>query len=103
MESVEGTALDTFQYPIKKVLEMYVDNVFCIAPRSMVSSLLQHINNIEPSICFTVEHESEGGSLPSLDVLVQRCDDGSVTTSVYRKPTHTDKYLEFTSHHPKEH
>ena len=41
--------------------------------------------------------------MPFLDVLLQRCDDGSITTSVYRKATHTDKYLDFSSHHPLMH
>ena len=30
-------------------------------------------------------------------------EDGIIQTSVYRKPTHTDRYLNYMSHHPIEH
>ena len=40
------------------------------------------------------------GSLPFLGTLLQRRDDGSLDVTVYRKPTHTDRYLDFRSHHP---
>ena len=64
--------------------------------------LLQHLNSIEPSIQFTVERETDG-KLPFLDTCVQRTTDGKLETVVYRKPTHTDKYLSFNSHHPRSH
>jgi len=45
--------------------------------------------------------ESEG-KLPFLDVLVVR-NEGDVKLQIYRKPTHTDQYLIFSSHHLIEH
>ena len=51
---------------------------------------------------FTVEKE-ENGYLPFLDSLLTRESDGSISTSVYRKKTHTGQYLQFSSHHPLAH
>ena len=39
--------------------------------------------------------------LAFLDTAVSRETDGRLTTSVYRKPTHTDQYLAYDSHHPQ--
>ncbi|XP_067667613.1 uncharacterized protein [Haliotis asinina] len=44
-----------------------------------------------------MEKETDN-KLPFLDVLVQR--ENHTTTSVYRKPTHTDQYIHFPSCHP---
>ena len=41
--------------------------------------------------------------LPFLDVLLEHNDDGSLSTSVYLKPSHTDRYLDFTSDLPLMH
>ena len=35
------------------------------------------------------------------DTTILREPDGQLTTSVYRKPTHTDQYLAYDSHHPR--
>ena len=78
------------------------DEVFTVVHIDRVQHLLGHLNSIECSIQFTVEVENDG-ELPFLDVNVYRKSDGSVNTSVYRKPTHTDRYLDFSSHHPFSH
>ena len=69
-----------------------------MVPNDRVQDLLQHLNGIKESIKFTVEVESKG-CIPFLDILISRQPDGSIGTSVYRKATHTDKYLDFDSHH----
>ena len=76
----------------------FVKDVISAVSENEIVVLLQHLNSIEPSIQFTIERETDG-KLPFLDTCVQRTTDGSLETVVYRKPTHTDKYLSFNSHH----
>ena len=47
-------------------------------------------------------HEKEvNSSISLLDIRITREQDGSLSTNIYRKPTHTDQYLHFSSRHPK--
>ena len=46
-----------------------------------------------------MEEESEG-QIPFLDTLVRK-EETEVKTSVYRKPTATDRYIHFDTHHQK--
>ena len=54
-----------------------------------------HINSIESSSQFMIEEEANG-STPSLDTRIIRHDDGSLLTTVFRKQTHTNQYIDFT-------
>ena len=101
MEDIEQKALSTFHTP-PRFWRRYVDDTCTALPLDVVDSLHQHLNSVDPSIQFTVEKEN-GGQLPFLDILLSRESDGSISTSVYRKATHTDQYLNFQSHHPVAH
>jgi hypothetical protein len=70
-----------------------------ICDRDHIQSIKDHINGIDDSIKFTIEEEANN-ILPFLDVCIERKENGSLETSVYRKPTNTNQYLDFRSHHP---
>ena len=61
-----------------------------------------HINSIDHNIQFTTEPELNN-KLPFLDLCINVREDGGTKITIYRKPTHTDQYLNFSSNHPLEH
>ena len=77
----------------------YVDDTFVIHKEANKQVFLQHINSVDPAIRFTVEDNKEDGSIPFLDTIVKPEADGSLSITVYRKPTHTGQYLQWDSHH----
>ena len=97
MEEFEVKALQSFPNPPSLWLR-FVDDTFVISKAEHSQDLLHHINNQDPHIQFTVE-PTQQGSLPFLDTLVTIQPDNTFSTSVYRKPTHTDQYLHWDSNH----
>ena len=87
--------------PIGCAWKRCVDNTYayCILEKRHASAILKHLNSLCASIQFTMEME-ENGRLPFLDTLIQRNGTGMIDTSVYRKCTHTDHYLQYFSYHP---
>lgn len=73
-------------------------DTFAILPKNQVNLFLDYLNSINPQIKFTMELENNK-SLAFLDTLVLRSADGSLGHTVFRKPTHTDRYLNGHSHH----
>ena len=59
--------------------------------------LIKHLNNQNESIQFTIEHERDN-KIPFLDVMIEK-DGQNVKTSIYRKNTHKDRYIKYSSHH----
>ena len=46
-----------------------------------------------------MENNKEDGAMTFLDTIVKPESDGSLSITVYRKPTHTDQYLQWDCHH----
>ena len=63
-----------------------------------IQASIDHLNRIVPSINFTTEIENNPISF--LDVKIIHSKDGALTTSLFQKPTHTNRYIHFQSHHP---
>lgn len=102
MEDVEERALATAKVK-PSFWKRHVDDICSALPVGKVQELLhgspeQHRTQHQ----FLVELESNSG-IPFLDVLLQRNSDGAISITVYRKPTHTDRYLDFAFHHPLAH
>ena len=76
-----------------------MDDTFVIHKEVNKQDFLQQINSVDPAIRFTVEDNKEDGSIPFLDTIVKFETDGSLSITVYRKPMHTDQYLQWDSHH----
>ena len=97
MISIETTAITTADAP-PRIWECHVDDVFSILRRCNLEQFFQHINSLHPKTKFTME-KKDNSTIPSLDTCIQRKQDGTISVQVYRKPTHTNQYLSFTSHH----
>ncbi|GJQ81435.1 hypothetical protein Trydic_g14592 [Trypoxylus dichotomus] len=98
IEEFERRVMDSYELKSKMWLR-YVDDTFVIWPHGeeKINGFLQHLE--EESINFTMELEVDN-RIPFLDVLVHKQCDGTLRTTVYKKPMHTGQYLHFESKHP---
>ncbi|XP_066300839.1 uncharacterized protein [Branchiostoma lanceolatum] len=84
-----------------KLWKRYVDDVLELLKRGAEQQLTDHLNTIDSTGNIKFTHETEeNGTVPFLDTLLVKKEDGTVKLLIYRKKTHTDQYLNFNSHHP---
>ena len=98
MEYLETKAIKSSPNP-PSFWRRFMDDTLTIMKSSQVESFLNHLNSIDHHIRFTKEDSRPDGSMPFLDILITPKEDGSLSTTVYRKPTHTDLYLQWDSNH----
>ena len=78
-----------------------MDDSHACLQKKYVLEFHDHLNSINHHIQFTKEVE-QNNCLSFLDTVTTRVSD-RIQVDVYRKPTHTDKYLDFNSRHPSQH
>ena len=99
VENFEIRAISTSLHP-PMMWTRFVDDTCVVINAAHKQEFLEHINSINPHIQFTSEDSKPDGSMPLLDMMITPTEDGRLSTTVYRKPTHTDMYLKWDSHHP---
>ena len=85
--------------PSTRVWHRYVNATFVIQKEVNKQNFLQHINSVDLAKQFTMEKNKEDGAIPFLDTIVKPVTDGKLSITVYRKPTNTNQYLQWDSHH----
>ncbi len=87
---------------IEEVIRSVIKSILVVLARSRGKLTVFNQLNPTTSIKFTLEEEQEG-KIPYVDTMIIRKPDNSVKLLVYRKKTHQDQYLSYTSHHPLHH
>ena len=76
-----------------------MDDTFVVIKIVQKSGFLEHINSIDQCIQLTKVATMADGSMHFPDTLVIPQPNGSLETTVCRKPTYTDQYLNWDGHH----
>ncbi|XP_068756954.1 uncharacterized protein [Montipora capricornis] len=102
MQEVEEKALETS--PVRpKWWRRYVDDSNACMKQNGVEVFHSHLNSMNANIQFTVEMPTitmGKKSIAFVDTNSTVNEDGKLEVGVYRKATHTSKYLDFHSHSP---
>ena len=77
----------------------HVDDTHAFIDPSKIEFVLEKSNSYHPNIQFTHEVE-ENQKITFLDVLIIRTRDNKLETTVFRKETNTDLYMNWNSHAP---
>ena len=75
----------------------YIDDIFAYVLSEKIDLIIHESNSCHPNIKFTYELELDN-KLVFLDVCVTRIDKDEIETSVYRKATNTNIYINWHSH-----
>ena len=99
MQAFEERDIATYQQT--PICLRYVDDTFTIVHQDEINTFHEHLNEQNPAWHTVTWHKeiAENGKLPFLDCLVIR-DNNKIRTTVYRKPTYTDRLLDQSSYNP---
>ena len=89
MEKFELNTLSISVYP-NSPWKRYSNDIFMVLKATYKNEFLDHINSVDQCIQITVDEKMADGCMSFLDTLVMPQPDGTLTTIMYRKHTHTD-------------
>ena len=96
MEIIEEQDMQNATTP-PKTWKRYVEDSFSVLKKSAVVAFHQTLNSVDPHIKFTIKREHDG-QIAFVDTLASR-KNRTISSEVYLKTTHTDRCLDYTSHH----
>ena len=102
MGNSELQALNSYASTSPKLWLRYAGDTFVIINSTKLDNFFEHINSINSHIKSTQE-KCLDNKLAFLDCNIKISDVRKLTTAVYRKLTHTAKYIQFESHYPLVH
>ena len=97
VSEIESLALSSSADPPSLYKHFVDDGISRYRNRHHAEIFLQHLNSQSNDLVYTAEHPRSNGSLPFLDILLH----SDLSTSVYRKPTHTDSYTHYSTSAPQ--
>ena len=87
-----------YRIPINSTYFRYLDDILIFLSQNIKSEkIVEKLNNVEPSINFTYENQSNN-TIPFLDNLIIKSQN-DLTYKVCCKPTNKNVYIHFFSHH----
>ena len=93
LAEIESMALSSSPDPPHTYSHFVDDGLGAFRDRPHAKAFLSYLNSLTEDLTFTQEHPSPDGSILFLDVLIHP----DKSTSVYRKPTHTNLYTKYNS------
>ena len=99
MGHLEQKMFSSYEGPAPQYFGRYIDDCLIISSlsRQQLMDFFEFANSFHPAIKFTFEISPS--SISFLDILIQ-LSDGTLSTSVYYKPTTSFAYLDYRSSHP---
>ena len=90
---VKNTALTTNKDPPNTYRHFVDDGIGDFRDKSHADGFLNYLNSLTDDLQYTIEYPSHDGSLSYMDILIH----ADKSTSVYRRPTHTNLYVHYNS------
>ena len=98
LQDLEEVVLKKWSFKIHSYYR-YVDDTFLIIPNNKIKDTIENFNSYHPRLKFTFELEIDN-TLPFLNLLIIKNQDGTLVTNWFRKNTFSGRYLNFHSNHP---